>query len=1176
MKHPLKLILLLVSFSLAASAQETSKTREPLDSLSVDTFYTDTLAVVNGNLRSSGGSYDVTMPDPICMSPETAGFRRYGETSVGEYTGTAMVSVPLYTFSYKGIEIPINLSYMGGGIEVAREASWVGLGWDMNIGGCVTYIAQGGNDQKYGRHGSWNDAYNVLNSDSADHFRIKTNLGELSFGDGSFFGSMHQDLKNGQTEYDFYSVNVLGRSFLFTWNPYESCYTIIGDASQVFKVKYSSPDRSWEIRDVDGYIYTFSCRELSRSGQTEYTSAWYLTDVTSPKGDYVTLSYGVRADYNLLPSFSQYYDCVTDVIPLYVPPGTSLTTYYQEAGLNSQVLSDRWGVEHPFLTSIVSEDGSIAVNLQLGNRSDLPGSKRLDGITVSSGISHKVIKSIRLNYSYFESCLRGGNYLAFPQKTTYLPSDLAEWDDQQKLRLKLLSVDELSADSIDTLRTSFSYYEDGIYQLPVKTSCAVDFWGYFNNRENHSTVLPGLNAGGYTNMLLPSAADCVITGSQPVPEELNGVNGAIRFADANYAKTFSLRRVTYPTGGYTEYEYELNSFTNSSIAREANSPSGPRTYSVMDINFVEQGTQYVDPPQVHVGFNVTSDSWGDITVTLHARSMSDLQKMVTDHADITLVGIYPHYSYHCFNTTDLEVDYSELTYTKTFYSLDMPATTYHLVANLPASLGNYVSGTAPNSISAVLTVRRKSGGTGSTQVAYGAGLRIRSISNHNHDGSLINRNVYRYVNEDGKSSGLLLIPLKLAETKRLYACSNTSISRLSIIRINSSSIGASAYTRSVSRGAVGYSQVVKDEYDADTTLLRSTVMTFENQAALAIFDDLYEFENLRNGLPVSQTVYAPDGTMESETLYTYNKIVAVDTIIKCNAYVECLVRGNINTFKTNGGGFLDDKMYLLTVYSYKPQWYSLSEKVERLFSADDGFTRAYTYTYHPTNHLPAAETFRDSRDSLTFSKSYIYPCDVSGSTIADRMTGAFYLSPVIEERLYKGGRLLRGRRNDYGYYGARGQYFFYPTAVWLKTGNGAYEKRLEYSYYSDLNLRSVTKDGTDKVTYLWSYGGAYPLAEVAGTDFAGLSQLVGSGWLTTLRASLSPSLSDLEHIRTAIFGHSMLMTGYLHEPGIGLRKTVSPSGMVTEYLYDGFNRLSGVKDNNGDTVTEYDYQYKGQ
>ena len=87
------------------------------------------------------------MPDPICMSPEAASFRRYGETSVGEYTGTAMVSVPLYTFSYKGIEIPINLSYMGGGIDVAREASWVGLGWDMNIGGCVTYIAQGGNDQ---------------------------------------------------------------------------------------------------------------------------------------------------------------------------------------------------------------------------------------------------------------------------------------------------------------------------------------------------------------------------------------------------------------------------------------------------------------------------------------------------------------------------------------------------------------------------------------------------------------------------------------------------------------------------------------------------------------------------------------------------------------------------------------------------------------------------------------------------------------------------------------------------------------------------------------------------------------------------------------------------------------------------------------------------------------------
>ena len=83
-------------------------------------------------------------------SPEAAAFMKYGIESVNEYTGTANISVPLYTIKCKDIEIPLVLNYNASGIKVEQEASWVGLGWDLTIGGCINYVCAGAKDQEIG------------------------------------------------------------------------------------------------------------------------------------------------------------------------------------------------------------------------------------------------------------------------------------------------------------------------------------------------------------------------------------------------------------------------------------------------------------------------------------------------------------------------------------------------------------------------------------------------------------------------------------------------------------------------------------------------------------------------------------------------------------------------------------------------------------------------------------------------------------------------------------------------------------------------------------------------------------------------------------------------------------------------------------------------------------------
>jgi hypothetical protein len=76
------------------------------------------------------GSININTP----KTPESSGFDKFGKYDVNEFTGTANISIPIYTLSSKHLSAPITLSYHPTGIRVGDEASWVGLGWDLIAG----------------------------------------------------------------------------------------------------------------------------------------------------------------------------------------------------------------------------------------------------------------------------------------------------------------------------------------------------------------------------------------------------------------------------------------------------------------------------------------------------------------------------------------------------------------------------------------------------------------------------------------------------------------------------------------------------------------------------------------------------------------------------------------------------------------------------------------------------------------------------------------------------------------------------------------------------------------------------------------------------------------------------------------------------------------------------------
>jgi hypothetical protein len=83
----------------------------------------------------------------VAPSPTSSALGQYGNVPVGLYTGSAQVTVPLYQIKEGGLTLPVSLSYNSSGNKVADMASWVGLGFSLNAGGCITRTIYGFPDE---------------------------------------------------------------------------------------------------------------------------------------------------------------------------------------------------------------------------------------------------------------------------------------------------------------------------------------------------------------------------------------------------------------------------------------------------------------------------------------------------------------------------------------------------------------------------------------------------------------------------------------------------------------------------------------------------------------------------------------------------------------------------------------------------------------------------------------------------------------------------------------------------------------------------------------------------------------------------------------------------------------------------------------------------------------------
>ncbi|MBP7358903.1 MAG: RHS repeat protein [Prevotella sp.] len=1128
---------------------------------------------------TSNDKYTVKMPDFPYKSPEAAAFQKYGEYNFSEYTGTPNISVPLYTIQDRDLEIPLNLTYDASGIKVDQEASWVGLGWNLLVGGCINYVPAGQVD-KYERMGTWDDysiAYDVKNSImKSSNFKTYNDSDFFDFENGyipkdkiGYATSVLHDLIIGLGERDYFSVNVLGKSFSFFFNPYTCKMEIIGKASERFQItplyqngtgttiecirheecvyNYSG----FIIKDAEGNTYKFMDSERTYQGGFSYPSAWNLTQIVSADGAVVNFKYSESTDVSVIPKLAEQYIFIS--IPNYddrIGFGNSKegTGYQCTAG------SGIFKITKSYLSSIETDHQTLNFELSK-DRNDLKGGFKLLSVSVSQNDTKKLIKSFRFNYDYFIGSNVGGDYMQINKMNK---ENFDSIGTNLRNRLKLLSVDELSNKG-QKLTTSFEYND---MSLPLKTSYATDFWGYFNGEEN-------VNNNSYIHSYrtsMPSVNQITSCTALFNNDEISYFRGGNRFTNVKYTDAGLLKKIVYPTKGYTVFSYESNTFSNykelmeqsfiEPIKRSASVFNNKNEHTLIEKNsFIINRAQTVKVSEYvsFLDYNL-SDVMGSGVI---------IQRVDSGHSDkwdytIRKVG----------NVTDKSCTYST--------SLSLLPGTYIIREVLEGvnkqepeyNSRNMCSGTVEY-IDYKKTMR--------PDTINGGGVRVKSIMNYDSDNRKLTHTDYRY------SGGKLLCPVSFGNffTKASWHLTDPTqpVIYEGYTLSNSSLSGVNSFVSSMAGGTVGYSRVKKNEYDSSNILLKTTESEFANEPATNHLRNFYQFDNFANGLLLKQTVSDTNKvlSMVNNTYSYFKKPYTCNIMFDDRALWDiCEVQHEIGCGTSAelapmvGSEF---RRFYSVIYSYYFIWNKLEKSVHTTYDGN-GTESTHEYSYNNINYQIATDKYNSSEKNVYYTSNYKYPCDEQSDSVCSLMVRNNVLTPVVRQNLSRNDVVIKNKCTKYGYNIWNFCYIFNPKEELFAIGNNDLESRLKYTYDEKDNVQSMIKDNSEKITYLWSYNYTYPVAEIKGADYDEICNWIGTNTITTLAAKTSPSESDLLEIRNRLASRPVLVTLYFYDPGIGVTSVTAPNGNKTTYTYDEFNKLATVKNDKGEIISSYSYNYK--
>ncbi len=436
--------------------------------------------------------------DLIPPSPQACELGRFGTVPVGLFTGTVQYSIPVFDLKGKNLEIPITLNYSSNGLQVNKSASMVGFDWSLSAGGIINRFSYGKVDNPGTRMtADWDE----LTDD--EKLIFLTNLRGRDI-----------DLQPDIFAYDF-----LGNTGKFFFDK-EGVAQIVSYTSPLEISTNSSGEYGYfKITASDGTIYIFE--DVERSGPlsgSPFNSSWHLSKIYHPLGDSVSFYYRAESK-TMRVGINRTIMRVTNVTGD-DPRNTCSCNDAPDEGLVKT--SNRVS----YLDSIVYHGvGKVVFNIAKDRTDDITEYK-LDSIEIFD-VNNNPIKTVELLYQ-FVNCKHDYDGGLSENNTIY--------NDYIRMFLKKVKISDVEED--DAFSYNFDY--NNITELPPRFSYAQDHKGFFNGKFNTDFVSIDYVLNNKENLFSGDVRNCN------------------RSSDYLFSQKGMLQKITYPTGGYSTFEYEAS------------------------------------------------------------------------------------------------------------------------------------------------------------------------------------------------------------------------------------------------------------------------------------------------------------------------------------------------------------------------------------------------------------------------------------------------------------------------------------------------------------------------------------------------------------------------------------------------------------------------------------------
>ncbi|WP_029902543.1 hypothetical protein [Prevotella sp. 10(H)] len=262
--------------------------------------------------------------------------------------------------------------------------------------------------------------------------------------------------------------------------------------------------------------------------------------------------------------------------------------------------------------------------------------------------------------------------------------------------------------------------------------------------------------------------------------------------------------------------------------------------------------------------------------------------------------------------------------------------------------------------------------------------------------------------------------------------------------------------------------------------------------------------------------------------------------------------------------FYYDAFGFTDVYAYR-DIDILESKEVREYENKDSIITTTNYSYDPNYKIltPIEEKVKDSTGNL-YTTSITYPFNYSG-TLYNKMITKNMLSVPVEKILKHDSKEIKRSKINY----TEMSEMIVPGSFLTSSGGGLLTT-ITYDQYDKKGniLQYTTLDGISTVC-IWGYNYQYLIAEIKNIKYSEIEKLLN---IEAISSSKEPDMQAVNALRTKL--PASFVTTYTYNPLVGIISMTDPRGYTVKYEYDELGHLKYKKDDQGNLIEEYKYNYR--